>query len=874
MKKVSVFFLTLILFLSLLIPASVVGTSNVEDLTTFTEVDAGNKLSETASRVTITNMVSDSSNTYLYKDKGVDGISGDFIYDFTWNMSLAQQGASYHIPIAVSNANDGFTANEFDAGDIYVMMTHFNDPNEMRVLLYSDNGSYISSATGYINVSTSTYYARFQRIGSTAYLNIYTNPDHSTQTGSTLSLAVSSVAYRYLYATSSFNTSGGGKLLSGYVENITRIDNPPATGLYVSTDGNAYNIITNAQDVQGSIDLASSNATEVGFQLATSTGVYTSNVSESGDFGIGNFSNNFTSLTVNTTYFYRAFALGVSGYAYGLEHSFVFYSAPVITTDSAVVSTYSDQWKLTGTVVDKGTTGTIIRSFFIGRTSGVWESNIGIQSSSSNYTGQFIEVATVLLPNTTYYYQAYAYKVIDLYTFLYGYGSIESFNTGNVTTPGLAPQVSTVSAIYNSNNLTYTLNGMVTFSVLPIVQRGFNYGYATNMTANISQSGVYGSGGSWGMNLPVWTVPGVFDHLYQAWAKDSSGAIGYGSILIAAPTVAAGATVSMVSATAGASIIDTTHMALVGRLDTIGFIAPTLRGFAWNTVDNITGAEVWFEAINPPVVVGQFAHEELSLVHDTTYYFYAGVYANGTWVWSTPITATTGHLATTISAPVVTTNLDPPRTGSSINASLTITRIAGLQTFPTVYINEYGFNVGTTSGVYTEQKVQAGNFDIGSYWVQLSNSSWESGDIIYIQAYAHNNLGKDAVGAEVAVVLSGTGVIVPAPGGVAKDFSAWILGLARAQGMDNTFGRWGFMFEIMVGLALIFGIFIVALAFKHESLAAKIIAYLLAVIEVITLGAFLFTGWLGIWPVIIMVVIFVAIIALYIKTKVGATGVG
>lgn len=157
---------------------------------------------------------------------------------------------------------------------------------------------------------------------------------------------------------------------------------------------------------------------------------------------------------------------------------------------------------------------------------------------------------------------------------------------------------------------------------------------------------------------------------------------------------------------------------------------------------------------------------------------------------------------------------------------------------------------------------------------------WREGEVIYYRAWAKNTANQTGYGGQQSVKLAVTGVSPGGPGpiggiGIVTDrgFPAFILSLARYQGMDNAFGHWGFMFEIMVGLALIFGIFIVMLAFKHEPLAAQIMAVILAVVELITLGAFIFTGWLGIWPLIIIAVIFVAILGLYIKTKVGTTGI-
>jgi hypothetical protein len=54
---------------------------SIEDLTTYTEVDAGNNIVISTSKVTFTSL-NRGSISYVYKDKGVDNFDSDFIHEF------------------------------------------------------------------------------------------------------------------------------------------------------------------------------------------------------------------------------------------------------------------------------------------------------------------------------------------------------------------------------------------------------------------------------------------------------------------------------------------------------------------------------------------------------------------------------------------------------------------------------------------------------------------------------------------------------------------------------------------------------------------------------------------------------------------------
>ena len=540
------------------------------------------------------------------------------------------------------------------------------------------------------------------------------------------------------------------------------------------------------------------------------------------------------------------------------------YIAPSVTTNNAIITSYGAA--LYGTLNSLGGAPSDVNvTMNIGTISGVWQENLGIQPTliSTNNT-QFVKGATGLQPDTTYYYQAVAYYYVDLYTRSIGYGSIESFNTGNATIPVLKPSVQTGSAIYNSITDTYTLYGSTLFSVLPIIERGFGVGFYgdTFPTENItSGAGNFGIAGQWNMSIdnPSSSVPLLY--MYQAWAKDSAGNIGYGSILnLTTSATLGGAEVSMVSANSA----NNTSIVAVGSLDKVGSVTLSLYGFAYSPTNNVSSAEQKWQA-QPYLTQGQYQMQIDSLNPLTNYYVWFGVSdAYLHWVWSTPLQVTTGaESGITLLAPIVITNTPTSVTANSVNASLSITALAGGLGFTIVQIDSYGFDVGIKTGEYSDLLRQAGSFNIGNYWMQISSALWENGDVIYLRAYAHNTLGKEAWGKEIAVVLKTTGevTVLPAPTTpVVGDFSLAMKGWLRSLGMDNPTGHWAALLLLEMIFAFVFGVLLITLRKDEYELERKAVSVIWLIVALVIFGGFVFSGLLGMWAVLILIIVAVGFI--------------
>ena len=663
----------------------------------------------------------------------------------------------------------------------------------------------------------------------------------------------------------------------------------------VTTAGDAHNSITNLQDIQGYIDsIGSENATSWQIQIGTTNNTYTTNLTSTGNMGVGPFTQSFNG-TAGQTYYYRAGAYNaVDGWYYSAEAHFLYMAAPDIQFDTANFAIgYNVVFE--GWVFDlNGSDLFTTYGFQFGLSSGSYTlyapDSVGsggvVHTSAGGTGGPWTALYHgTLTDNTTYYARFFVDNNLGRTysaegTFLYVGGAI--YNPPVVSTDGADVNGGTAQAG------TVTFHGTQLSHTGSVVDRGFWWGlsggYLTNRLQLTSNSF---ANEPFSVTIPTSGYENQ-DIAFYAYATGYPYIPGTGVTKVihipAAPLAIAKGTV----VTAG-STVSGTSVLLKGNITSTGGASILARGFQWSlfsTTNNITGSYTapsgyqvyaWSENAGTgdvpfPIPTGQYSHT-LTMAPTTLFYWQAGIYDANGWKWTTTgdsfTTGASGTIGT--SGPPVIITLDPTV------GSITTTSFEANERLVTIgagYVNSMGFD-------YRFDEAQpwipllpvTGNFSLGVYPGTLSGFS--AGQTVYYRAKCTSNTTLGSLGSSIKVVMATAVIPGYSGGGVdwSHGFPAFILSLARTQGMDNVFGHWGFMFEIMAGLAFIFGVLVVVLAFQRESMAAKIVAYILAVLEVITLGAFLFTGWLGIWPLVIIVVIFVAIIALYIKSKVGSTGI-
>ena len=180
-----------------------------ENLTTFTEVDAGGYYSQTTVRNTGT-LVASSPDVYVYKDYGVT-----YFGDYTMNVDIkltAHQPGSYLTMWAVSNT----LGNAWDFLDGQAI--YFSKSGVQYKLWLEDYETW-NSDTADVDINT-TYYLTISRSGTTATCKIYTDSARTTLLD-TLTITCGNATLRYLYAGASLSGDNN----SGWSENFDL--NPP-----------------------------------------------------------------------------------------------------------------------------------------------------------------------------------------------------------------------------------------------------------------------------------------------------------------------------------------------------------------------------------------------------------------------------------------------------------------------------------------------------------------------------------------------------------------------------------------------------------------------------------------------------------------------
>ncbi len=235
----------------------------------------------------------------------------------------------------------------------------------------------------------------------------------------------------------------------------------------VTTD-NASNLGYYWARLNGNLtDLGTATSAQVSFAWGLSSGNYTAATSEQTMNTAGAFHFDLSALSANTTYYYRAKAVG-HGTVFGDERAFTTSPSdfPGVATDNATDRT-TNSAVLNGTLFSRGTASSANVSFEWGTSSGNYPAETFPQSMNSS--GSFSANLTGLSPGTTYYYRA---KAVGNGI---GYGEEKSFAT-LATTPAVttdnATSITSASAVLNG-----TLTDLGTSSQ---VVRYFQWGLSTD----------------------------------------------------------------------------------------------------------------------------------------------------------------------------------------------------------------------------------------------------------------------------------------------------------------------------------------------------------------------------------------------------------
>ena len=251
-------------------------------------------------------------------------------------------------------------------------------------------------------------------------------------------LVAGTTYYIRAYATNSIGTSYGNQIT------ITTIDVVPVLTTTTTTE-----VTTTSISSGGNITSDGGSAVlSRGVCWSTTSGPTTASSKTSDGVSIGIFSSSITGLTVNETYYIRAYAINSVGTSYGNEVVITLHTlAPTLTTTAATLITDTSAL-LGGTITSDGDSVITV--------SGIcWSTSANPTTSSSKTTdgptsaGSFTTTISSLAPGTTYYVRAYATNGVGT-----SYGAQVSFKT--LTLPTL-----TTTTASNVLTTTATSGGVI-----------------------------------------------------------------------------------------------------------------------------------------------------------------------------------------------------------------------------------------------------------------------------------------------------------------------------------------------------------------------------------------------------------------------------
>lgn len=465
----------------------------------------------------------------------------------------------------------------------------------------------------------------------------------------------------------------------------------------------ATNVGTTSATLNGYVWATDNNQiTATGFMYGTNANSLTQRISAG--IGAGSLSETITGLTVNTTYYYKAYATNNAGTGYGDVKQFTTTSSsvqiPSVTTLAATNIT-NNSATLNGSVTYSGSATITARGFVYGTSSG----NLSNTIQSGSGTGTFGKTITGLSSGTTYYYKTYA-------TYSEGtrYGEVKSFTT---TTNVLIPSVSTLSAINITTN-SATLTGNITSDGgATVTSRGFVYGTSSN---NLSQTVQSGSG-TGNFSKILTGLPYGTTYYYKAYATNSMGTA-YGNVMSFATERVYSPTVITESATR----ITTNNATLNGNITSDGGATVTSRGFVYGTSnDNLSNN------VQCGSGTSNYSKNLTGLDMGTTYYYKAYA-ANSAEIGYGELKSFTTEAVyvptvTTESATIITTNSATLNGNVISDGGSTVTA--------------RGFLYGTDTTGFM-QSVQSGS-GIGNYSKNISGLIL--GATYYFKSYATNSYG-------------------------------------------------------------------------------------------------------------------------------------
>lgn len=337
--------------------------------------------------------------------------------------TLAESGISYTSAIANGNVTTAGGSTIDQRGIVYSTSTQ-SDPGNLSPGS-SGYSSYIEESGSF---STGTFTESITGLipNTTYYVRAYAHNSLGYSYGSEVSFTTLANTFSSITTEEVSQTTPFGNAYYPFAYPIAYQAYSVLSGLTAK----AYATITDTgnqmPDIRGFVYDTSSHSDPGNVAPASSS--YGSNTSQNGSFGLGEFTNNITGLSLSTTYYIRAYTHNASGYSYGNEQSFRTLSAPTVTTSAVTNNTSLTTATGNGNVTSGGDSTVTERGVVINTTGTPTTSDT--KFSTSGTTGSYSVSMTSLVPGTLYYVRAYAINSVGT-----SYGSQTSFTAANFLNP-------------------------------------------------------------------------------------------------------------------------------------------------------------------------------------------------------------------------------------------------------------------------------------------------------------------------------------------------------------------------------------------------------------------------------------------------------
>jgi uncharacterized protein (TIGR02145 family) len=363
----------------------------------------------------------------------------------------------------------------------------------------------------------------------------------------------------------------------------------------------------NTVKITGKISsLSGTNNTEYGVCYATqSNPTLNDKVKMLGVPKVGSFTAEITGLTLNQTYYFKAFIKEGSSYLYDdVRSAFIAPMAPAVTT-AAVTSISASGVSCGGNVTADGG-ATVIARGVCWSTSANPTVDLTTRTTDGTGTGEFTSAVTGLTQGTTYHVRAYATNSVGT-----SYGADITFSTGSA----IVPPAVTTAAISNIGSSSATGGGNVTSDGgITVTARGVCWSISANPTITDSKSSDGSGTGPFTSSLTN-LAPATTYHV-RAYATNLAGT-SYGedvqfttTLGISMPTVTTSEVTSITSSTASGG----------GNVTSDGGGSVSEKGVCWSTSSNPTTSD---SKIQAGAGTGSFTSNLTGLTPGTTYHIRA-----------------------------------------------------------------------------------------------------------------------------------------------------------------------------------------------------------------------------------------------------------